>query len=54
MEMPSEIEAFNMLLWRTKDCQKNSKNTFAQEFVSHKELQNLTAEESIKLCKNKT
>jgi hypothetical protein len=39
MELPSDIEAFNMLLWRMRDCEKNSKNTFAQEYISHRELQ---------------
>jgi hypothetical protein len=43
-----------MLLWRMRDCEKNSKNTFAQEYISHRELQWLTSEQSIELCNNKT
>lgn len=54
MSMPSDTEAFNMFLWRTKDCMKNSKNTFSQTYVSHKSLQWLTAEEWITLCNEET
>ena len=50
MELPNETEAFNMFLWRMKDCVKNSKNSFVQAYMPHKELQGLTSDELVVFC----
>lgn len=50
----SDIEAFNSVLWRVRDAEKNSRSMFAQEYCSHKELQNLTGKEQVIFCKEKT
>jgi tRNA(His) 5'-end guanylyltransferase len=49
-QVPTDAEAFNQLLWRTKDCERNSKNVFAQSILSHKECQNLTSNQLVELC----
>ena len=48
--VPSDIEAFNAILFRMRDAEKNSKSMFAGAYCSHKELLNLTGEEKIAFC----
>lgn len=43
----STEEVVNTFIWRARDCVKNSKETFAQAYCSHKELQNKNSEEQI-------
>ena len=50
----SDEEAFNSVMWRVRDCVKNSTSMFAQAYVSHKQLQNLNGKEQIELCKEET
>ena len=45
-----DAEAVNSILWRVRDCVKNSKSMFAQEYCSHKELMYKTGDEQIELC----
>lgn len=52
--VPSVEEAFNVFMWRSRDCIKNSKSMFAQAYVSHKELQKKNGEEQIEYCLEKT
>jgi tRNA(His) guanylyltransferase len=47
-------EAFNSILWRVRDCEKNSRSMFAQTYCSHKELQNFNGLEQVEFCLNKT
>lgn len=51
---PSNEEAFNSVLWRVRDAEKNSRSMFAQTYLSHKKLQNLTGLEQVELCKKET
>ena len=50
----SDEEAFNSVLWRIRDAEKNSRSMFAQTYISHKKLQKLTGLEQVELCKEKT
>lgn len=50
----SSEEAFNSVLWRIRDAEKNSRSMFAQSFCSHKELQGKTGLEQVEFCKEKT
>jgi len=50
----SEEEAFNTVLWRIRDAEKNSRSIFASTFCSHKDLLNKTGEEKIKFCLKNT
>jgi len=50
----SDEEAFNSVLWRIRDAEKNSRSMFAQAYCSHKELQNMTGLEQVQFCKEKT
>lgn len=52
--VPDNDEAFNVFMWRARDCVKNSKSMFAQAHCSHKELQNKNGEEQVEYCLNKT
>ena len=45
--VPDISEVANVFIWRSRDCIKNSKATFAQAYCSHKELQNMNSEEQI-------
>ena len=45
--VPDISEVANGFIWRSRDCIKNSKATFAQAYCSHKELQNMNSEEQI-------
>jgi len=47
-------EAYNSIMWRCRDAEKNSKNVFAQTYCSHKSLLNLTSQEQIDFCKETT
>ena len=38
LNLPSKLEASNMILWRAMDCKKNSISMVAQSHFSHKEL----------------
>lgn len=40
IQMPSQVEAANMLLWRSLDCRKNAISMAARSFFSHRLLQN--------------
>jgi tRNA(His) 5'-end guanylyltransferase len=50
-QVPTECEAYNSFLWRTNDCERNSKNVFAQNILSHKQCQNKTSNELVEICK---
>lgn len=50
----SKEEAFNSLMWRVRDCVKNSQSMFAQTYCSHKSLLNKTGPEQINFCKETT
>lgn len=52
--VPSREEAFNVFMWRSRDCIKNSKSMVAQAYVPHKELQKKNGEEQIAYCLEKT
>lgn len=52
--VPTIEEAFNVFMWRSRDCIKNSKSMMTQAYVSHKELQNKNGEEQIQYCLEKT
>lgn len=49
-----DAEAFNSVMWRVRDAEKNSRSMFAQAYCSHKELQKLTGEEQVQYCLEKT
>jgi tRNA(His) 5'-end guanylyltransferase len=50
----SDEEAYNSVMWRVRDCVKNSKSVFAQTYCSHTELQNKTGPEQVQYCLEKT
>jgi len=50
----SDEEAFNSVLWRIRDAEKNSRSMFAQSYCSHKELQGKTGQEQVQYCLEKT
>jgi len=52
--IPNKEEAFNSILFRTRDCIKNSYSMFAQAYCSHKSLLNKTGLEQIEYCFNET
>lgn len=43
----------NCLLWRQKDCYKNSISSIAQTLFSHKELNNKSSKERLQMCIDK-
>lgn len=47
-------EAYNSIMWRCRDAEKNSKNVFAQSYCSHRSLLNKTSQEQIELCNTAT
>lgn len=51
-EMPSEMEAYNALVWREKDAIKNSVYMLASCYFSHKQLLNKTVSEKIQMLKD--
>jgi len=52
--VPSKEEAYNSVMWRCRDAEKNSKNVFAQSYCSHKSLHKKTSQEQIDFCKEST
>jgi len=50
----SDIEAFNSVLWRVRDAEKNSRSMFAQAYCKHKDLQNMTGKEQVQFCLDTT
>ena len=52
--VPSKEEAFNSVMWRWRDCSKNSKSMYAQTFCSHKSLLNKTGTEQVEFCLEQT
>lgn len=49
-QVDTDVEAFNALLWRTKDCERNSKNVFAQSILPHKQCMYKTSNELVEIC----
>jgi len=49
IQMPSRIEAANMMLWRWLDCRKNAISMAARHWFSHKELQNQNSREMVQM-----
>jgi tRNA(His) 5'-end guanylyltransferase len=47
IQMPSEIELWNMLLWRIKDCSRNAIQSTAQSIFSHKSLQGVKTKDIV-------
>lgn len=52
--VPTDVEAFNTILWRNRDAEKNSISMFAQSHCSHKSLLNKNGAEQIEFCLNTT
>jgi tRNA(His) 5'-end guanylyltransferase len=50
-QVPTDTEAYNAFLWRTKDCERNSKNVFAQSILTHKQCMHKTSNELVEVCK---
>lgn len=50
----SDDEAFNSVLWRVRDAEKNSRSMFAQTYCSHKSLHGLSGKEQVEFCLEKT
>ncbi len=46
----SPEEAYNSLMWRVRDAEKNSRSMFAQTYCSHKSLLNKTGPEQVAFC----
>jgi tRNA(His) guanylyltransferase len=49
-----ESEAYNAVMWRVRDAEKNSRSMFAQTYCSHKSLLNKTGPEQVAYCKAET
>jgi tRNA(His) 5'-end guanylyltransferase len=47
LQIPSQVEAANMMLWRSLDARKNSISMLARHYFSHKELMNKSGKEMI-------
>lgn len=52
VKTPEEVT--NSIIWRARDCIKNSKNMFAQTFCTHKSLLNKNSQEQIEYCIKET
>jgi len=52
-QVPSKVEAANVVLWRWFDARKNSVSMLAQSIFSHKQLQNKNAVEMKQMCLEK-
>jgi len=50
----SKEEVLNSILFRTRDCVKNSKSLFASTYMNHKSLLNLNGNEKIQKCLKET
>jgi tRNA(His) guanylyltransferase len=46
-QLPSDMEAANMFLWRYKDATRNAVSMVAQHLFSHKELQNKSTQDML-------
>ena len=51
-EVPTAIEASNVLLWRGQDCRKNSISSHFRWTVGHKQMQNLSGDQMIQYLKD--
>lgn len=51
--VPNTTEAANNILWRIKDCERNSISSYARSFFSHKELFDKNKLEQIDMICNK-
>lgn len=49
---PTVIEAFNAVLWRTRDCVKNSKLSFGQSMMSHNRMIGMDTRVIVDTCIN--
>ena len=52
--VPTKEEAFNTILHRVRDCEKNSRSVFAYTYCGHKKLLNKTGQEQVQFCKEQT
>lgn len=52
--VPTKEEAFNAVLHRVRDCEKNSRSVYAHAFCGHKKLLNKTGPEQVQFCKEQT
>jgi len=50
----SKEEAFNSIMWRIRDAEKNSRSMFAQTYCSHKSLLGKNGLEQVEYCKETT
>ena len=50
----NDEETFNSVLWRYRDCIKNSKSMVAYAYCSHKSLLNMNGDERVQFCKETT
>ena len=50
----SKEEAFNSIMWRIRDSEKNSRSMYAQTYCSHKSLLGKNGLEQVKYCKETT
>ncbi len=50
----TQEEAYNCLMWRARDNEKNSRSIFARAYCSHKQLHRKTSVEQTEYCKEKT
>lgn len=53
-QVPGPEEVLNNLIWRQRDCIKNAKNLFGQQYKTFKELQNLTSDQQVELVESTT
>lgn len=52
--VPDESEAYNVVMWRVRDAEKNSRSMFAQAYCSHKSLLKKNGVEQVEFCKEET
>lgn len=53
MYMPSKEEVFNCILWRQRDCVRNSISGLAQAHFSQKELDGMNSDDKLKMLAGK-
>ena len=53
LQLPSKVEAANMLLWRTLDASRNAISMVAQHNFSHKDLRKKSTEDMEKMLEEK-
>ena len=53
MYMPSKEEVFNCILWRQRDCIRNSVSGLAQAHFSQKELDRMNSDDKLKMLAGK-